>query len=476
MNSKKILKTSNSLGVYTLKRNNKLLIIEPQEPSWVILDNNSFREIRRSRMFKDLLRKNPEALRDVYSRLYKKNIEVKFNPNPVSWQKLIKDKFYLSSKLPHHFVLEVSNKCNLECKYCAGNHSRRGLNMDWEIIKITIDKILSLSDKPIRLVFHGGEPLLNFSVIKKGVRYIRTKDKNKRVKLTIQTNATLLTQEMINFFKKYNVNIGISLDGPKEIHDKNRVYPNGKGSFNDVMKAINLLKRNKCQFGTIMIVSNPKDIRKFYPFLKLNKINYIKLNPYYQQGRGKDNIMPFKAQREFAKEHLRLFRKVLDHNKKYPFKIILENISIMLHNLLSRERIGMCMRAPCGAGNSTLGITAAGDIYPCDRMKYEKKFLIGNIRENKNLEGIISHSPIREEIYSRTPLNIPKCRSCVLRNFCGSGCATCVYIHFGSFFRESDFCEYNKDLYLGLMWLFFERKKEIISYLYKYKDVRQKTS
>jgi len=372
---------------------------------------------------------------------------------------------------PYYFVLEITNKCNLGCKYCRANPSPPEKHMDFKTMKMAIDKILMLPNKYATFLFHGGEPLLNLPIIEKAIYYTKRRAKNKKIKFSIQTNGTLLNQEIINFFKEHNIHIGISLDGPQEIHNRNRIYPNGKGSFGQVIKAINLLKKNNLSFGVIAVITRPKDVKKLYSFLVAYKIKYIRLNYYYTQNtQSKEKLMSSQKQKEFANEHFRLFKKIVDYNKDSSSKIILGNIHFMLHTLLAKKTIYMCMRAPCGAGNSTLGINVNGDIYPCDRMKDKIEFKIGNIKEDKSLREIILNSPILKKLKSRIPENIPKCRACAFKNFCSSGCVNNSYAYFGSLHRESDFCQYYKTLYPALVKLASQRRDEVYSYLHQYKN------
>ena len=153
-------------------------------------------------------------------------------------------------------TLEVTQRCNMRCKYCIFNedfplHRNHGYSdMNWDIAKRSIDYFVRLINSPLRantaysscLGFYGGEPLLNFSLLKKCVEYIKTKKLNEAIRFNITTNGTLLNRVIIEFFIEHDFDVLISLDGPKIEHDKNRIFKNGKPTYDILLKNLNILK------------------------------------------------------------------------------------------------------------------------------------------------------------------------------------------------------------------------------------------
>lgn len=135
-------------------------------------------------------------------------------------------------------VFHLTNKCNLKCSYCYANTEMKGNILSSNIMTKLLNILASSSYNPILIEFHGGEPLLYWERIKKIVKKYHKKEK---FYFGIQTNGTLLTQDVIDFIKMYSIEIGVSMDGPQKIHDRNRHYLNGKGSFYDVIRGISLL-------------------------------------------------------------------------------------------------------------------------------------------------------------------------------------------------------------------------------------------
>ena len=158
-------------------------------------------------------------------------------------------------------ILRMSNNCNLNCTYCydKGNHKKeindnKKINDSLDNIVSNIDKLVSDKQKKCKIIFHGGEPLMiNASTYERLINKIL--EKIPKAYFSIQTNGTLLTKSHINVFKKYNVSIGISLDGYNERMNKCRVFKNGKNSFNVVMEKIESLNKNNIKFGDIKSIS-----------------------------------------------------------------------------------------------------------------------------------------------------------------------------------------------------------------------------
>lgn len=157
--------------------------------------------------------------------------------------------FYLRSKVSQ-LVLQVTQNCNLRCEYCvySGKYiTREHTNkcMSYETAKKAIDFFREHSIEQDRVIigFYGGEPLLEFELIRKCVEYAQIELKGKQINFALTTNATLLNEEIVNYFIKYSFNITISIDGPKEMHDKERRFANSnKGSFDVVMNNIKKIR------------------------------------------------------------------------------------------------------------------------------------------------------------------------------------------------------------------------------------------
>ena len=157
--------------------------------------------------------------------------------------------YFMERKLSK-ITLQVTQNCNFRCKYCIysedtnkkqRSHSQE--SMSWDTAKEAVDFLLmhSIDSKDINIGFYGGEPLLAFDLIKDVVAYAEKVFKGKKLTYNMTSNATLLDEEKIDFLIEHDISLMISLDGPKKINDLNRVYPDGSGTYDTIMKKIQLI-------------------------------------------------------------------------------------------------------------------------------------------------------------------------------------------------------------------------------------------
>ncbi len=358
-------------------------------------------------------------------------------------------------------VFHLTNRCNLECKYCYANMENKEKNT---LSDETITKILNILAplyESILIEFHGGEPLLCWNKIEDVViKYHKVKN----FYFGIQTNGTLLTQEVIDFIKKYSIRVGVSVDGPQKIHDRNRCYSNRRGSFHDARRGISLFQQNGVPFTTISVVEKPKECLEMFDFFIENRIEKIKLNSLSFQGKSAVSCNIEEYQRGFAREHLKVARKIIEHNKTSSFKIICGNIALMVRNLIGLNGY-MCLKSPCGAGSYIIMVDEKGNIYPCEEMYGKEDFIITNIENisnGKEFKEILRYSPIILKLKERKIENISKCKDCIFRKFCGGGCTSNSLSMFGSLKREDVICEYRTKMFEELIWILGEDKDNVI--------------
>ncbi|MCD6579900.1 radical SAM protein, partial [bacterium] len=274
----------------------------------------------------------------------------------------------------------------------------------------------------------------------------------------------------VKLIKKYDIGIGVSLDGNKEINDKNRIFPNGQGTFDYIIKGINYLKKNNVKFGILSVMTSPKDFNESFKFFVENNYNHIKFNILFKQGRQKETIDD-EQQEAFAEAHYNIFKQALKIYKETGRKIKLANISNMLKNIIFFDRPYMCMRSPCGAGSSQLTVDWAGNIYPCEDFLGMDNFILGNIEHINDFKKL-KYSNIMEPIKSRTPDKIHECKDCIWQQFCGGGCPLSSYTKYNSFQRKSDLCSYYKTLYKKLFWEIYSNGEMVYKYLFLDKHIK----
>ena len=179
-------------------------------------------------------------------------------------------------------IFKVVSTCNLACRYCdADIYSNRRMSLD--MVSQVIAKALDYADR-VGLIWHGGEPLLmGIQFYEKVVELQkRYKREGQTIKNNLQTNGTLISQEWVDFFKANDFHVGVSLDGPPEVHNETRVFRSGQGSFEQVMRGIRLLRENGVKFGVLAVITKETmrlGAKRFLDFFIENGIFNIGILP-----------------------------------------------------------------------------------------------------------------------------------------------------------------------------------------------------
>lgn len=302
--------------------------------------------------------------------------------------------------------LHITNKCNLNCRYCYINKSNN--DMDFSMAKKIVDSLLTTANKnnfdQILITFSGGEPLLKLSLIKEIITYLQ-KESTIKINYRILTNGTLINNEIIDIIKKYNIDIRVSLDGVKKYNDKNRYYHNKQGSYDKVIKNILLLKASGIT-PTINIVITKQNING------LNKITkkLIKLNlPFkYSLEKSNNNIKPETL--KIKNKLIRKIKKALNIIKKaYQKEKFTANFGI--DNLSFNNNTNQ----NCAIGKNTIAINENGQIALC-AMSFNK--IVDNIQKTKDIIAKTKDNPISQ--FKITKLN--DCQNCLWKKVCNNGC------------------------------------------------------
>jgi len=294
-------------------------------------------------------------------------------------------------------IVVVTTRCNLACEYCQTKSNTFG-DMDIKIAKKVLNFFKDCPSPVINLEFQGGEPLLNWPVVKFFI--INVKKLKKKIVFSLVTNGILLDPEKIDFLIKHNVNICISLDGSQKVHDKNRVFASGKGTYSKVFQAIKRLKRankkNKNNKPTSLLPTVTKFSLKNYKQIVDEYVKQgakiISLRPVTKIGAAKmvwDKI-------GYTPEEFNVFwQKSMDYiltlNKK-DIKIQERMVNVLLKKILIKQDPAFVdLMSPCGAGRQVLTYMPSGDIYPCDeaRMSADEIFKLGNLNDGVKYNEVI---------------------------------------------------------------------------------------
>ena len=279
-------------------------------------------------------------------------------------------------------ILNTTTKCNLSCGYClVGDRKKESLNFDWDVGEELIKKCKEQPQKNIVIVYHGSEPLMNFDFVKEFTRYGKKEltGTEKNISFSLQTNATKLNKEILEFLIEEDMGISFSLDGFKQHNDLTRLYPSGHSTYKDVIKGVNLLKKcGKITFPiTVISKYNIKDLPEIVEGVKKQGFPYIQLTPVEPLGSAVTEDLspdPDLLSEKLIKIYEENFQSALRGEK---FKV--RNLVNILATFFVPTLPDVC--STCGINKlQVLGVDVNGDLYPCDMWFGRKDYSVGNIR------------------------------------------------------------------------------------------------
>lgn len=321
--------------------------------------------------------------------------------------------------------LHIAHDCNLACRYCfAGKgeyHGDRAL-MSFEVGKKALDFLIqnSGSRRNLEVDFFGGEPLMNFQVVKDLVRYGREQEKihNKNFRFTLTTNGVLLDDEIMEFANKEMSNVVLSIDGRKEINDYMRPSRNGKGSYELILPKFKKLAESRKQTNYYVrgtFTHNNLDFSEDVIHLAEQGFKQISVEPVVSLPEEpyaiKEEDIPF-----ICEQYDKLANYMLEKKK--------EGKAFNFFHFMIDLSGGPCVAkrlSGCGSGTEYLAVTPWGDLYPCHQFVGETDFLMGNVFEG------IKNTEIRDEFKCCNVYAKEKCRECFARFYCSGGCAANSY-------------------------------------------------
>lgn len=340
--------------------------------------------------------------------------------------------------------LNVSHDCNLRCKYCfasKGDFNCKREIMSLDTAKKAIDFLVSHSGniKNLEMDFFGGEPLMNFDVVKETVKYARSLEKkySKNFRFTLTTNGLLLDDDKIDFINKEIYDVVLSLDGRKETNDKFRVTKTGTGSYDLVLpKFKKLVEKRKQKQYYVRGTYSKENLNFTQDLMHLYNLGFKELslepafyNEDFQKGIEASDLP------EILKENTNLCKKLIEmKNSGSDIKFFNYNISLNSGPCITKRLKG------CGFGNDYVAITPNGDIYPCHQLVGEQKFIMGNVNTNTFDEKM------KDEFLKLTVYHKEKCKNCWAKFYCCGGCGSKNYKFSGDIKIPFDFsCEMQKN-------------------------------
>lgn len=378
----------------------------------------------------------------------------------------------------HIFV--VTTRCNMGCIYCQANNGSEipHLVMDKDMAERAVDIALQSPEQSLCFEFQGGEPLLNFEVIKHIVEYAEQHKQDHIISYTVVTNLTLLSNDILDFLACHNFGVSTSIDGNELVHNNNRPYIDGRGTFTKVRDSIRRIREAGLHVGAIETTTKysldyPKEIVNAYVDMGFDSIFIRPLTPLGKAAKYWNNIGY--TSEEFIEFYSRSLDEILSINKKGRF-IKEDYASILLRRIRGDFMNYMELRSPCGAGVGQLAYYADGNIFTCDegRMLHEmgqSAFMLGNVYES-TYNDLISNGICKTVCASSVLESLPTCCDCVYQPYCG----TCPVVNYA---LEGDVIEkqprgYKCSVYSGILdYLFsqfYEADEETIKILNSWSD------
>ncbi len=321
--------------------------------------------------------------------------------------------------------LHIAHDCNLKCQYCFAEegeyHGRRAL-MSFEVGKKALDFLVASSGSRVNLEvdFFGGEPLMNWQVVKDLVAYGRSLEEahHKKFRFTLTTNGVLLDDEIIDFANREMANIVLSVDGRKAVHDRMRPLAGGQGSYDLVIPKFKKVaeSRNQTNYyvrGTFTHFN--KDFAADVLHLADLGFQQISVEPVVAP-ESADYALVSSDIPELLAEYDRLAAEMVRRSK--------EGRGFQFFHFMIDLKGGPCVYkrlSGCGSGTEYLAVTPWGDLYPCHQFVGQEDFLMGNVDDG------ITRTDIRERFKACNVYSKEKCKDCFAKFYCSGGCAANAY-------------------------------------------------
>ena len=326
--------------------------------------------------------------------------------------------------------LHIAHTCNLNCSYCFASqgkyHGERAV-MSFEVGKQALDFLIanSGSRRNLEVDFFGGEPLVNFQVVKDLVAYARSieKEHGKNFRFTLTTNGLLIDEDVIEFANRECHNVVLSLDGRKEIHDRFRVDYAGNGSWDRIVPKFQQLVEARGGQGYYMrgtfTHANPDFLKDIQVMLDLG-FSELSMEPVVAAP-DDPSALTEEDKAIVMEQYEKLAMLMLDKDREgKPFTFYHYMIDLTGGPCIYKRISG------CGSGTEYMAVTPWGDLYPCHQFVGEEKFKLGDVWNGVN-NTEIQNEFLECNVYAR-----PECRDCWARLYCSGGCAANAYHATGS--------------------------------------------
>ncbi len=327
-------------------------------------------------------------------------------------------------------VLNVNTGCNLSCTYCYKEDltvPNKGRKMNFDTARKSIELLLAEGavHERINVIFFGGEPLTNLPLIKEVVEYTeqRCAEVGKKVDFSMTTNATMLTEEIVDYLDSHRFGISISMDGPQAVHDRRRITVSGQGTYAVVAAKARMLierYRSKPVGVRVTLTAGFTDVVAIHEHLKYDL-------GFFEVGVAPATSGPVTVFNLSSEELRAVFDSMKALGRDYRDAALegRNNGFSNMHQLMSDLYEGRKKALPCGAGVGLLAVDHKGDLNLCHRFTGSDMPLFGNVDDG------IAKKELGAFLESATNRSNKGCSTCRIRNLCSGGCYHESYAHFG---------------------------------------------
>ena len=326
--------------------------------------------------------------------------------------------------------LHVAHTCNLNCSYCFASqgkyHGDRAV-MSFEVGKQALDFLIENSGtrRNLEVDFFGGEPLMNFQVVKDLVAYARSieKEKGKNFRFTLTTNGVLVDEDVIEWANRECNNVVLSLDGRKEVHDRFRVDYAGKGSWENIVpkfrRFVEARGDKEYYMRGTFTHANPDFLKDIQQMLDLG-FDKLSMEPVVC-AEDDPSALTAEDMTVVMEQYEKLAELMLEREEAgKPFTFYHYMIDLTGGPCIYKRISG------CGSGTEYMAVTPWGDLYPCHQFVGEERFKLGDVWTG------VTNTEVQDEFASCNVYAHPECRDCWARLYCSGGCAANAYHATGS--------------------------------------------
>jgi len=407
---------------YCFERVDNRYLVSNLTRNFIYLTDNEFEELYSEQLSEDLAIR----LHDQYF--------VAFNDDDID--RVVRQYNYIHAGLfkgTFLFIFVLTLECNLKCLYCQAESEQKNCFMSKEIAKRSIDIALKSKEEQLTFEFQGGEPLLNFETLKYIVEYTNANKGKKKIRFSLVTNTQAMNNEILNYLVSHDVNICISIDGPREIHDYNRPTKSSTSNFEIASKWYQIARKEYSRFGKELMVSalptitrkslsDPKGIIDMYISLPTSHVSIREISPFGRASKNWDDISY--SPEQFIEFYSECMDYIIELTLQGKTTIRESFTEMILCKIIGKMPVNYTdLRSPCGATVGQIAFNWNGRVYTCDegRMMSNKGielFCVGDVEKNNYEDFLRSEAACLVCNASCTDTN-PNCSHCVYSSICG---------------------------------------------------------